>query len=643
MSDHTHTREGFWDHQQQQQQQQPVQMTRGLFDAIQNNMHVLQLRVEALERQVAMLSAQVVTAASRTSFQGFPGVTYGMSPTTSNASPTSAMSPQMPPNMYFYQPPAMPTAMPANGTAATTAAPAAATTEHSKPSKQLEEELHRMGLFTNSNAVANDAVASATANSTAAATMALMHNAFMGSPTSGVPAFPGMMPVVGSPNAAGPGLPFITGQHDFAFPSPTMPAPPASSPTKMSNALLHKALGFSDPALNGAGGDGMNANMNSLQRSCAVTLDPLQSTTETLEQACQQTKIRVLCLKGCKGVTNLGAISRLQNLWLLNLQGCSHCVDDSAVRMIATYNTRLSRLNLCGCDRVSDAQPLGQLSFMFDLNLSGTMIGNSSLEAISRGCGQLSRLAINSCQQLTDVSSTRNLSELKLLYCRYSENIDPATVAMVLVGIGQNLVTLNVDGIRFRQLNLAGLPHVTALKNFNCKDNTLLGDLDWMLSTPTAATTFEALEMLDVEGCESLVNLGAHITALKRLKTMRLTHTGISDAELTRISACPALSAIHLEDCAAITNVECLAKVPSLTKVVLDIRMQQEDTKLNGVAALRKKAGVEVIFAASTNHHGQGGVANRMSATPMATPTSRYAPSMPTASPNTAAEPHAFP
>jgi hypothetical protein len=444
------------------------------------------------------------------------------------------------------------------------------------------------------------------------------------------------------PNAAG--MPFMPGQPEMQFPSPTIPGPPASSPTKMSNALLNKAFGFTDANMaNGAGADGMNANMNSLQRSCAVTLDPLQSTTETLEQTCQQTKIRVLCLKSCKGITNLNAISRLQNLWLLNLQGCSHCVDDNVVRMIATYNTRLSRLNLCGCDRVTDAKPLAQLSFMFDLNLSGTNINNSSLEAISHGCGQLSRLAINSCLQITDLSSVKNLSELKLLYCRYSENIDPATIGAALEGIGQNLLTLNVDGIRFRQIHLDHLPHVVALKNFNCKDNTQLGDLDWMFGSPTAATTFESLEMLDVEGCESLVNLGAYITSLKRLKTIRLTHTGITNEELARISTCPALSAVHIEECAGVSNVECLAKLPSLTKVVLDLHMQHEDPKANGVAALRQKPGVEVIFAGVNNHHSPNGGVSRMGTTPMTSPTSRYVPSVPSSSPNVTGEAHAFP
>ncbi|AIN97548.1 leucine-rich repeat protein, putative [Leishmania panamensis] len=625
MADPAHAREGFWE--EQQHQQQLLQMTRGVFEAMHNNsMQMLQMRVDTLERQVAMLSAQVMASTLPTPFQAYPGVTYGMSPATSNLTPTPTMPAQMPASMYYYQSPDMPAAAPANSSAV----------DDSKASKQLEDELQRMGVLTYSGAAAGTNTSPEAA--AAAATMTLMHSNLMVSPTSGISAFPGVMAGVSNPNPAGPSIPFMTGNHEVTFAPSIMPAPPASSPTKISNALLQKAFGFSDTSMNGAGGEGMSANMSSLQRSCAVTLDPLQSTTETLEQTCQQTKMRVLCLKGCKGITSLNAISRLQNLWLLNLQGCSPCVDDSAVRMIATHNTRLSRLNLCGCDRVTDAQPLAQLSLMFDLNLSGTMIGTASLEAISKGCGQLSRLAINSCQQLSGVSSLTNLSELKLLYCRYSENIDPATIGSVLAGIGQNLLTLNVDGIRFRQLDLSHLPHVTALKNLNCKDNTQLRDLDWLLSIPNAAKTFESLEMLDVEGCESLVSFGTHITSLKRLKTMRLTNTGIADGELARLTACSALATLHLDGCAAITNVECLAKAPSLTKVVLSMHMQHENTKANGLDALRKRAGLEIIFAAPNNHHGQGSAAHHMTTTP----TSRFPPSIPTASPNTATEAHAF-
>ncbi|KAG5493818.1 hypothetical protein JKF63_01650 [Porcisia hertigi] len=633
MSESAAPHESFWDQhrQQQQQQQQPMQVTQGALGAMQNNnIQLLQMRVETLERQVAMLSAQIMTIVLNKPFQDYSGVTYGMSPPASSVSPPSAMPPQMPANMYYFQPPDMPSAAPVNS----------APVDHSKPSKQLEDELQRMGVLTYHGAAAGNKADCEAA--VAAANISLIHNNAMTSPTSGNTAFPSVISGVSSPNNVAAGMSFMTGQHEVALTPQSMLMPPTSSPTNISNTLLQKAFGFSDPFTSGAGSDGMNVNMNNLQRSCAVTLDPVQSTNETLEQACQQTKIRVLCLKSCKGITNLKAIARLQNLWLLNLQGCSHGVDDNAVRMIATHNTRLSRLNLCGCDRVTDAKPLAQLFFMFDLNLSGTMIGNASLEAISRGCCQLSRLAINSCQHLTDVSSVKNLSELKLLYCRYSENIDPSTIASVLTGIGKNLLTLNADGIRFRQLDLSLLPHATALKNFNCKDNTQLENLDWMLSIPNAATTFESLEMLDVEGCESLTNLGTHITSLKKLKTMRLSNTGITNEELARISACPALAAIHLEGCAGITNVECLAKVPSLTKVILDVRMQHEDTKTNGVAALRQKPGVDVIFSAASTHHGQGGLNHRMNTTPTATPTSRFAPSIPTVGPNTVAEAFAF-
>ncbi|KPA82059.1 putative leucine rich repeat protein [Leptomonas pyrrhocoris] len=624
MSDSLGVRENFGE------QQQPMQINRSVFEAMQSQMHMLQMRVETLEQQVAMLSAQAV-AASR-SFQPYPKMPYGMAPasaTAATASPTAGMPPTLPSNVYFYPQGNVVNAGPEKG----------------NMSRQLEAELQRMGVLTSGNAAAAAAAANkANEEAAAMAAMAMMHGNLMGSPTSGAPAFSGMMPHLSSPSVPSSGMPFMPGQPEMPFTSPVMPAPPASSPTKMSNALLNKAFGFAEANMtNGGGSDGMNANMNSLQRSCTVTLDPLQSTTETLEQACQQKKIRVLCMKSCKGITNLTAISRLQNLWLLNLQGCSHCVDDNAVRMIATHNTRLSRLNLCGCDRVTDARPLGQLSFMFDLNLSGTNINNSSLEAISHGCGQLSRLAINSCVQLTDLSSVKHLSELKLLYCRYSEHIDPATIGAALEGIGQNLLTLNVDGIRFRQLQLDHLPPVVALKNFNCKDNTQLGDLEWMFGTPAAATTFECLEMLDVEGCESLVNLGSYITSLKRLKTMRLTHTGITNEELVRIADCPALSIIHIEECAGVTNVECLARLPSLSKVVMGLSMQHEDPNANGVATLRQRPGVEVIFAGVNNHHGPNGGANRMGTTPTTSPTSRYTPSMPTGSPNVAGEGNMFP
>lgn len=317
-------------------------------------------------------------------------------------------------------------------------------------------------------------------------------------------------------------------------------------------------------------GGGFGAPSNVLappsQPVLSYIIDPSKATNEHLDHACTETGIKELCLKGCKTITNFTPLSRLRTLWKLNLQGCTPYVDDKVIKLIATYNRRLSRINLCGCDRVTDATPLAQLLFLFDLNLSGCSVGNDSLKAISEGCSQLSRLAINSCPNITEISCLGNLKELKLLYCRYSDNIDPTGISSMLNALGHSLLTLNLDGIKYNSLDIR-LTTPSAIKNLNLKDNTELFSLEWMLNNPNM---FPAVETLDVEGCTNLRDI-SNIAKLPHLKTLRLGYTAVDDVALSDLAAgAPSLSALFLEACPNITDFTPLINHKSLTKISVD-------------------------------------------------------------------------
>lgn len=315
------------------------------------------------------------------------------------------------------------------------------------------------------------------------------------------------------------------------------------------------------------GGFGTPSNMVvPLQPVQSYIIDPSMATNDHLEHACQEIGIKELCLKGCKMINNFTPLSRLRTLWKLNLQGCTPYVDDHVIKLIATYNRRLSRVNLCGCDRVTDATPLAQLIFLFDLNLSGCPIGNDSLKAISEGCNQLSRLAINSCPNITEISCLANVKELKLLYCRYSDNIDPAGISHMLNAIGHSIITLNLDGIKYKSLDVETTMPST-IKILNLKDNTEMVSLDWMLKDPDM---FPAVETLDVEGCTNLRYL-SNAVKLQHLKTLRLGYTAVDDLALKELAAgAPSLSVLFLEACPNITDFTPLINHKMLTKISVD-------------------------------------------------------------------------
>eukprot|EP00796_Vickermania_ingenoplastis_P011962 gene11962-8235_t len=345
---------------------------------------------------------------------------------------------------------------------------------------------------------------------------------------------------------------------------------------------LHMAgMGMMNPNQQNPNNNNNNNNNNNVQ---AIVLEPSRATNEMLEHVCMQPWIKELCLKGCKNISNFEALSRLRILWKLSLQGCSQFVDDSVLKLIAAHNKRLSRLNLCGCERVSDATPLAQLAYLFDLNLSGCQITNESLEAISNGCNQLSRLAINSCPLITSVSCIGKLKELKLLYCRYSDNIDPSGISDVLHAIGTNLLTLNVDGIKFRELDVH-MPGPSAIKNLNFKDNTELTSLDWMLRDPAL---FPSLEMLDAEGCTNLHDL-SNVSSLPALKTIRLSHTAVDNAVLADIaSKTPSLTTLSLEGCDGVTDFSPLMMHSGLSKLCVD-QQHLAARSTNGLANLQAR------------------------------------------------------
>lgn len=182
--------------------------------------------------------------------------------------------------------------------------------------------------------------------------------------------------------------------------------------------------------------------------------------------------------------------------------------------------------------------------------------------------------------------------------------------------IANSLLTVNVDGVRFTELNLSGMAGApAALKNFNTKDNTEIINLRWLTSIPQMTEVFASLEMFDVEGCTQLCDING-LELLPSLKILRLSHTAITQETLLKLTTSSSITTLHLDGCNNISNVECLLKLPRLTKVVLSQSMSLENPATNGIAALRQSERVEVVFAIpqTNNSNNTSGINNNNNA-----------------------------
>ncbi|CCW67612.1 unnamed protein product [Phytomonas sp. Hart1] len=592
-----------------------LESTRKTVETLQAQVQLLNMRVEFLERQLKGPTPQ-----NPPSSMAFPPSAQVPMPTTSNVLPS---------RMYYWAqgfPNANGFGLPEEEAYPNSGSPS---------TRQVEETLNRVGVIPTLGLKQQQISMLMAQKQRDEAVLAMLQG--QGTPTV-------------TPTTLGSGIyPSPTSaiqQHainpdGMAFPGPfaaTTPGVAFTNPNAVSG-TGDSRLFSPTTAMPNTNVNGLFNQITSQSLSTTITLDPARATNEALEQACQQPWLKELCLKGCKSISNLNQLSQLRNLWKLNLQGCGQFVDDSIVKLISTYNKRLSRLNLCGCELITDASPLSQLSFLFDLNLSGCQINNDSLAAIANGCSQLSRLAINSCPKVTDISCVGKLKELKLLYCRYSGNILPESVTEVMKQIGNGLLTLNVDGFKFEDLDVSQFPPVTALKNFNLKDNVGVVSLEWLTSAEGASKKFAVLEMLDVEGCANLSKLG-DLSVLSSLKVLRLSHTAIDQSELVKLNACKSLTAIYIEGCQRIQQLGSLVHLPSLSKVVIDHKLAEVTTSINGIQDLSAR-GVEVVVSRNATNSGHRGGQNFMHSitSPALSPTNYFIPPIPSAAPGSKTSP----
>ena len=131
--------------------------------------------------------------------------------------------------------------------------------------------------------------------------------------------------------------------------------------------------------------------------------------------------LKKLSLMLCREVTDVRPLSSLTSLEELNLE-CTK-INDQSLRAIATSLTRLTKLNLCGCNSITAEgfACLSSLVSLEELNAAFTIIDNEGLRAIATSLTRLTKLNLDGCDSITAegfacLSSLTALEELDVGY-----------------------------------------------------------------------------------------------------------------------------------------------------------------------------------------------------------------------------------
>lgn len=225
----------------------------------------------------------------------------------------------------------------------------------------------------------------------------------------------------------------------------------------------------------------------------------------------------------CTGVASLEPLSRIRNLTVLSLAGCSSVSDLSP---LTDFN--LTYLSLKNCARITDTTLIKRFHLLNKLNLTG-------------------------CTGIRDIAAIKSLQYLQTLLLRDCIGIRD-------LGDMKGLVSL-------RQLSLSGctaISDITALKDLQGLQELDLNDCT-ALREITELKDLQSLQRLDLGGCTAI----SDITALKGLQSLQRLDlsdcTAISD--ITALKDLQSLQELHLTRCTAISDITVLKDLRNLQEL----------------------------------------------------------------------------
>jgi hypothetical protein len=252
---------------------------------------------------------------------------------------------------------------------------------------------------------------------------------------------------------------------------------------------------------------------------------------------------------GDAGVRQLAKLSRLRELSLARCEG----VSPEAVGALSAC-PELVDLDLWEARGVSDATPLGQLSDLIVLRLSGD-IAPASFPALARLTG-LRVLSFSVAAEGSDLDFLSSLTKL--------ENLDLEANTLL------------------RDLAATPVPQLAALRSLNVRD---CDNLEAGLASLKGLTQ---LETLDLYGCGSLSGEGfAALSGLPRLTSIDLSAcTGLSEQGISELAQLRSLKQLHFWGCGlSDSSAKLLASLTSLEELDLS-ETEIGDATLGALAAL---------------------------------------------------------
>jgi internalin A len=311
------------------------------------------------------------------------------------------------------------------------------------------------------------------------------------------------------------------------------------------------------------------------EKTEAVELDlsGLATLNRLPPQLAQVVSLQKLNLSGCERLSDSTPLVRLAGLQTLDLSGCWHLSEFSPLASLAGLQT----LDLSDCGHLSDLTPLARLTGLQTLNLSEC--GHLSDLTPLAGLIGLQTFDLSGCEQLRKLnlpSGLNSLQALDLSGCKQLSELSPPLGLSSLQTLdlheceGLRKVNLPTELSSLRTLNLTRCDRLTELTlptGLSSLQKLNLSNCK-QLSKSSLPTGMSSLLTLSFRDCEQLSELNLP-TGLSSLQTLDLTRCKLL-SKLTLPTGLSSLQTLDLSGCKQLSELSLPAKLSSLQELHLD-------------------------------------------------------------------------
>eukprot|EP01122_Echinamoeba_exundans_P007872 TRINITY_DN2508_c0_g1_i1.p1 TRINITY_DN2508_c0_g1~~TRINITY_DN2508_c0_g1_i1.p1 ORF type:complete len:572 (+),score=78.98 TRINITY_DN2508_c0_g1_i1:23-1717(+) len=326
-----------------------------------------------------------------------------------------------------------------------------------------------------------------------------------------------------------------------------------------------------------------------LSETKTITDDAILRTVSSL------TKLESLNLSNCARLTSLGLdalVSISKSLKRLNLKGCTLCTTQKAMGKIGKLSN-LESLSLANCRSLSDPalEFIGGLTELVDLDLSMCIsVSDNGLRKFASKLPKLEKLNLSGCDMLTDTAwlFLAPLTQLKNLDFSNCDNLTALYVKPF-----KNLRRLDLRGcnkISQQWENVKRLKKLEYLCLNDCKvkDLSLFAKMinlrylylcrcsfdgaDDDASHFSVLANLKNLEVFGLDSCLKLTDQNLKVCQeMPQLRVLSLSGTSVSGKGLSYLAKCPNLLYLGIAGCVNVghDDVATLAKLSTLNRLVI--------------------------------------------------------------------------